>query len=172
MKPSIRLFLLFFTTCSTFELNHNTGDDYGLCGNNYKCVKKCCPENQVLKKKVCVFSNDTFSFDIFDGTDVITDREIVFNVIHDYNTNCKDKKRLKLSPNFIPSDKFYIQSDGSLLKPFDNITKSIYFLDYCLETFVLPSRKEFSALVCYDEGNLEAIARFPCVGKYMLRFNA
>lgn len=161
------LFLFLLTTCASLKLNHNTGDDYKLCDSGNKCVKKCCPEKYVLKKKVCVLSESSeFFFDVYDGTRNITDSDISFNVIHDYNNNCKGKKILKLSPNFVPSDRFYVQSDGSIFKPFDSIFSRIKFSDYCLETFVFPTREEFSALVCYGDEKLEKIDRFSYIGEY------
>lgn len=164
MLLSVRLFLLLFTTCAGLKLNHNTGDDYQICESG-KCVKKCCPEKHVLKKKVCVLSqNFNFSFEVYDKT-ILTYENITFNIIHDYNTNCKGKKNLKLSPKFVDTDKFYVQSDGSLYKPLDNVSTFVTFKEYCLETFVLTNRQELSALVCYGEEKLENMDKFAYVGE-------
>lgn len=164
---SIQLFLLLFTICVGVNLNHRTGDDYSLCGMKNNCVKKCCPEKYVLRKKVCVLSKDSdFSFDVYDKLKNITNTNITFNIIHDYNTNCKGKTILKLSPNIIQKDKFYVQVDGSLFKPDDLVTRSVKFTDYCLEIFLYSTRpSEFSALVCYEEENLEKIDHISYMGE-------
>lgn len=170
MYSSMHLFLLVFTTCVGVKLNHRTGDDYSLCGTKNVCVKKCCPEKYVLSKKVCVLSKDfDFSFDVYDKSTNITNINITFNVIHDYNTKCKDKTVLKLSPTFIQKDKFYVQADGSMFKPYDIVMRSVEFSDYCLENFVFSTRpSEFSALVCYEEENLEKTDHFSFPGEYKI----
>lgn len=170
MKGSIQLtiVLLLFTTCVSLKINHNTGDDYSLCDTKNKCVKKCCPEKHVLINKVCTLKEDSqFSFKIYDGLENVTDDDITFHVIHDRNSKCSNRP-LKLSPSFIPSDVFYIQSDGSIFKPFDTVTPSVHFKDYCMETFELSSGEEFSALVCYEDSTLEQVDRFSYIGKYQI----
>lgn len=166
MNSSVYWFLLLFTTCASVTLNHNSGDDNPKCDQRNKCVKKCCPEKHVLKKKVCVLDeNSDFTFDVYDKTRNITHENITLNVIHDYITNCKDRKKLKLSPKFNEVDEFYVQSDGTLYKPLDNVSTFVKFTDYCLDTFVLPAREELSALVCYGEEKLEKIDQFAYVGE-------
>lgn len=165
MKPWIVLCVFLLTTSLSLKLNHDSGDDYRLCGSG-RCIKKCCPEKHVLIKKKCEFSeNHEFFFDVFNRFENITGSNISFNVIHDYNTGCTGEI-LKLSPKFIKSDEFYIQSDGSMFKPFDNVTGSHSFKDYCLETFVFPTREELSALVCYAEDELEQDDEVSYIGEF------
>lgn len=165
MFSAFRLFLLL-STCAGVKFNHSTGDDYSLCGTK-TCVKKCCPEKHVLSKKVCVLSDiSDFSFDVYEGMTNISDKNITFYVVHDNNANCGGKTIMKLSPSFNQEDEFYVQADGTMFKPYDAVTRSVEFSDYCLENFVFSSRPmEFSALVCYVEGNLEKIDRFCYIGE-------
>ncbi|KAG5896040.1 hypothetical protein JTB14_011035 [Gonioctena quinquepunctata] len=97
---------------------------------------------------MCTFS-DTHKFEVkvFKGVEDISNTSIKFNVIH--NQTCEEGKGLKLSPTFLVQDVFYLQRNGTLFKPLDNITTWVPFPYYCLETFILPTREEFSALVCY-----------------------
>lgn len=164
------IYLLLSTTCACLNLNHDTGDNYNICRTKNNCVKKCCPKNYVLNKKQCVLSEDTiFTFDIYDKTSNISDKNITLNIIHDNNKNCGGKTKLKLSPKASNSDKFYVQSDGSMFKPFDNVKSTVNFEDYCLETFVYPNQ-ELSAVVCYSEENLEKVDQIAYVGEYCSYF--
>lgn len=166
-KSSFFYLLLLFTTCACLKLNHDTDDNYNICGTKNKCVKKCCPEKHVLIKRQCVLSEDIiFAFDIFDETTNITHKNITLNIIHDNNKNCKGKRKLKLSPKFENSDKFFVQSDGSIFKPFDYVLRKINFEDYCLETFVRSNQQELSAIVCYSDENLEKVDKLSYIGEY------
>lgn len=157
---------MIFTMCSALILNHNTGDDYRLCGKRNVCVKKCCAENYVVKRKECVLTkNSTFSFDVYKETINVTSTDFTFYVIHDFNTNCKSKQNLRLDPRYMPEDEFLVQTDGSLYKPYDNSSNWIDFKDFCLDIFVMPHGEEFTALVCYEEEELEKIDGFCSVGK-------
>lgn len=127
-------------------LNHDTDDDSTNCTSTNPCLKKCCPEFYVFQNKACTY-NETykFSLDVFEATNNVTDAELVINVIHDKLSNCSGR-RLKLGHS--KKDLFFIQKNGSMFKPNDDL-QWIVMEDFCLETFVIPSRQEFSALVCY-----------------------
>ncbi|CAH1179454.1 unnamed protein product [Phaedon cochleariae] len=134
------------------------------CGESRSCIKKCCPEKHVLKNKVCTFSDDEFELKVFSGIQEISNStdESTFEVFIEFSsnstyTNCDGGKVLKLSPKFAEEDHFYLQENGSLLKPNDEVLPMVLPQFYCLETFVTPLGSELSALVCYMPDNLEVV---------------
>ncbi|XP_074038803.1 G-protein coupled receptor Mth2 isoform X8 [Leptinotarsa decemlineata] len=150
---SLGRLVLLLDACSVFTssenaiLNHNSRDSLKLCGKKRPCVRKCCPENYVLKNKVCQYSEShKFELQVFRGEKEIN-KTVTFNVIH--NKTCQVGRGLKLSPTGLVQDVFYLQRNGSLFKPNDNVTPWVPFPYYCLETFVFPTGDELSALVCY-----------------------
>jgi hypothetical protein len=150
MYKLITIFVLIFlqiTGVMGFQhvLNHDTNDDPNICKKGV-CVKKCCPENHILKRKICTKSDKhKFQLNIFDGTRMVNE-SVSFNVIH--GRNCTDGGvNLRLAPMNFESDIHYLQRNGSLYRPFSNI-EIINFDKFCFETFQLRNRTEFAALVC------------------------
>ncbi|XP_072397060.1 G-protein coupled receptor Mth2-like isoform X10 [Diabrotica undecimpunctata] len=136
-------------------LNHNTGDRLRACTRDSYCIKKCCPEHQVLQRKQCVDSpRHKFNVTVYDGMEEIVNRTIKLNVIH--SNACATHDNLKLS-TLIDIDRIFLQWNGTLNKPFDPLMPRIGYEYYCLETFLLPTREEFTAIVCYNNGNLEPV---------------
>ncbi|CAG9856137.1 unnamed protein product [Phyllotreta striolata] len=137
-------------------LNHDTQESERWCRWN-ACIRKCCPERQLLANKTCAESSEhEFTFKSYDGLREITDATVVYHVLH--SNSCRSAGRFKLSPDYDEADEFYVQRNGTLLKPKDDVMPRVSYQFYCLENFLFSDRVELSAIVCYNDGDLEATA--------------
>ncbi|XP_018567319.1 probable G-protein coupled receptor Mth-like 10 isoform X6 [Anoplophora glabripennis] len=137
-------------------VNHNTNDDYRLCNAQSPCVRKCCQEHYVLRNRKCVYSDEhEFNLKVHRGVeDVSETTDATLNVIHD--DKCY-QQRLALIPAFNENQAFFLQTNGSLFKPYDELRAIIPFNHFCLETIIFSeTTQHFAALVCYNETTLLA----------------
>lgn len=132
-------------------VNHNTNDDYRLCKVHSPCVRKCCREHYVLRNRQCVYSEEhDFNLKVHSGVEDVSDTtNATLSVIHD--DKCY-QQRLALIPGLTEKQAFFLQTNGSLFKPYDQLRPIIPFNHYCLETIVFSEAvQHFAALVCYNE---------------------
>lgn len=139
---------------SFVTVNHDTNDDYGSCKARDLCVRKCCLEHHVLENRKCVYSDEhDFNVRVYKGVENVSDVvNITLNVIHD--DKCY-QQRLALIPAFDETQTFFVQTNGSLFWPQNDISKIIPFYHYCLETIIFSEMEQhFAALVCFNESQL------------------
>ncbi|XP_057671789.1 G-protein coupled receptor Mth2-like isoform X4 [Diorhabda carinulata] len=154
-KTMLTIFLLitcYLTVSGELILHHDTEDNPKVCSIRTPCIKKCCPENYILKKQNCTYApTSKLEFKVYDVQEQVNDT-VEFNVIH--NRDCTPEQNLRLEAEF-EEDTYYIQKNGTILKPFDESFPRISYSHYCLDNIERKGKTEFAVIVCYDADNLE-----------------
>ncbi|MPC40406.1 G-protein coupled receptor Mth [Portunus trituberculatus] len=117
------------------------------------CVRKCCPEGEVMVDTACVSVDDRT--DLL-WTPTFTDANDLESIVRPpkdltWFYDLPQCSMFVLNPDDVKEDKFLLLNDGKLFRPL----QQDYYLSshYCIENFVEQNEPHTRALVCFPDGS-------------------
>ncbi|KAF2885027.1 hypothetical protein ILUMI_21143, partial [Ignelater luminosus] len=140
---------------SSVVYNENSLEECDCYNDGITCLRKCCPEGYVLKKKMCIRSDNSKQLKtmlLHQHRDIVLNTfrqsRFVFGVME-----CQ-RGMYKLEPRIYSDDEFYLQVNGSLWQP---ASKDMINHDrFCLEYF---EDVGISALVCFPNEEMHVMEK-------------